>query len=234
MIHPPTHTAMNTKPDTYWMRAAGVVITCAARQELLQRTLQSYQEAGFDAPFIEVDHTGHDRVQTRQEYNSLNAMKTLLTRKDWNVGIFFEDDVIFNPHTHHNLAYWKPMWQAGEYLSGMGQVKDYFFGSLYDPTIRELAVNREEAYFIADPGAVYGSQCYVFSRAMAEYFVAHWWEVEGMQDIKMSRLAAKVTPIYYHLPSLVQHVGVKSTFGGRFHDTKEYDGTWKAGVKREA
>jgi hypothetical protein len=51
-----------------------------------------------------------------------------------------------------------------------------------------------------------------------------------MQDIKMSRLAARLGPIYYHLPSLVQHVGVKSTWtdDSRFHDTKSFDRDWRA------
>jgi len=69
---------------------------------------------------------------------------------------------------------------------------------------------------------------FVMSRKMAEHFVEHWWEVEGMQDIKMSRLAAQLAPIYYHQPSLVQHVGPR-------HDVarKERDGLGRgdAGAK---
>jgi len=70
----------------------------------------------------------------------------------------------------------------------------------------------------------------VMSRAMAKHFVENWWDVEGMQDIKMSRLAALLGPIYYHQPSLVQHVGVVSTWtdDARFHDTKTFDRNFKA------
>jgi len=82
-----------------------------------------------------------------------------------------------------------------------------------------------EHYFVAYAESVYGSQAFVMSREMAEHFVANWWDVEGMQDIKMSRLAAQKGPIYYHQPSLVQHVGLVSTWteDARFHDTKSFD-----------
>ena len=104
------------------------------------------------------------------------------------------------------------------------------FGSLYDPNVREAVSVPTEHYFIARAESVYGSQAFVMSRKMAEHFVEHWWEVEGMQDIKMSRLAAQLVPIYYHQPSLVQHVGLVSTWteDARFHDTKSFDRNFKA------
>jgi len=152
--------------------------------------------------------------------------------------LFFEDDLLFNQHLVWNLQRWSPLRNA-EPRPGIERLtpgqpqpsaRRMFFGSLYDPTVNELTMRELENYFIADPQAVYGSQAFVMSRAMAEYFVAHWWEVEGMQDIKMSRLAARLGPIYYHLPSLVQHVGVKSTWtdDSRFHDTKSFDRDWRA------
>jgi hypothetical protein len=49
-----------------------------------------------------------------------------------------------------------------------------------------------------------------------------------MQDIKMSRLAAKIgKPIYYHSPSLVQHVGQASVWGGSFHQSADFDADWR-------
>ena len=115
-------------------------------------------------------------------------------------------------------------------MNSAPSLRPNFFGSLYDPTVRELSANAAENYFIADPEAVYGSQAFVLSRALAEYCVAHWWEVPGMQDIKISRLAARLGPSYYHAPALVQHVGVKSTWtsDARFHDTKTFDREFKA------
>ena len=201
--------------------------------------------------WIQRDETTFARRQERQEHNSLAALKAVVNNfPEADVIVFCEDDVIFNRHLRHNLEHWKPLLKVVEpeyegfclgfgpliqnehILPHAGQAPEYFFGSLYDPTIRELAAFPEDHYFIADPEAVYGSQCYVMNRKMAEYFVEHWWEVPGMQDIKMSRLAARVTPIYYHMPSLVQHVGINSTWtdDNRFHDTKMYDGEFRSGV----
>jgi len=56
----------------------------------------------------------------------------------------------------------------------------------------------------------------------------HWERVPGMQDIKMSRLAAKGGwAIYYYAPSLVQHVGRESTWGGGYHYAPDFDPRFK-------
>ena len=193
--------------------------------------------------WIQRDTTTFERRQERQEHNSLAALQAALhNHPEADVIVFCEDDVIFNRHLRHNLEAWKVLANGHHPLTpalsplgrGEGEKtnREYFFGSLYDPNVRELEAFPDQHYFIADPEAVYGSQCYVMSRAMAEYFIAHWWEVPGMQDIKMSRLAARVAPIHYHMPSLVQHVGINSTWtdDNRFHDTKMYDGEFRSGV----
>jgi len=200
---------------------------------------------------LQHDETTYERRQERQEHNSLAALKKVLAVHPSilpDVILFCEDDIIFNTHLRHNLEHWKPlldMVQATTDATVRGRLdnnlilddwtkiepKDFFFGSLYDPTIRELAAFPDDHYFVADPEAVYGSQCFVMNRKMAEYFVEHWWEVPGMQDIKMSRMAARVARIHYHLPSLVQHVGFKSVWGGHYHDTKSFDGEFRAHTK---
>jgi hypothetical protein len=79
-----------------------------------------------------------------------------------------------------------------------------------------------------DGESIFGSQALLLSRQTAAYVVKHWNEIEGMQDIKISRLAARLKkPIFYHFPSLVQHVGRKSTWGGAFHRSSDYDHHWK-------
>ena len=222
---------------------AGVMITCPGREQELSATLKDLR--GGDTLnrqlrlHVQKDETTFARRQERQEHNSLAALIQGLSRfPEAEVLLFFEDDLLFNQHLVWNLQRWSPLRNA-EPRPGIERLtpgqpqpsaRRMFFGSLYDPTVNELTMRELENYFIADPQAVYGSQAFVMSRAMAEYFVAHWWEVEGMQDIKMSRLAARLGPIYYHLPSLVQHVGVKSTWtdDSRFHDTKSFDRDWRA------
>jgi len=216
---------------------AGVMITCPGREQELSATLKDLR--GGDALnrqlrlHVQKDETSFARRQERQEHNSLAALIQGLSRfPEAEVLLFFEDDLLFNQHLVWNLQRWSPLRNKERLTPGQPQpgARRMFFGSLYDPTVNELTMQELENYFIADPEAVYGSQAFVMSRAMAEYFVAHWWEVAGMQDIKMSRLAARLGPIYYHLPSLVQHVGVKSTWtdDSRFHDTKSFDRDWRA------
>lgn len=205
---------------------------------LLSLYASDYESAGSLDATIHVDRNTCERKQERQERNSLAALEAVLnSQPDADIIVFCEDDIVFNKHLHWNLENWKPLRNycgpKRANTPGMPEpsAKRYFFGSLYDPNIRELQSFPDDHYFIADPEAVYGSQCFVMSRAMAEYFVEHWWEVEGMQDIKMSRLAHRAgVAIHYHMPSLVQHVGVKSTWtdDNRFHETKMFDANFKA------
>jgi hypothetical protein len=222
------------------LNIAGVMITCPGREAQLKATLTDLRRCEVLADghqalrlHVQLDETTYERRQERQEHNSLAALTTGLNRfPDANVLLFFEDDIIFNRHLMHNLQRWSPLRNIERLTPGQPQpgARRYVFGSLYDPNVRELSCKPDENYFIADPRAVYGSQAFVMSRAMAEHFVSHWWDVQGMQDIKMSRLAALLGPIYYHQPSLVQHVGVVSTWtdDARFHDTKYFDGNWRA------
>jgi hypothetical protein len=222
------------------LNIAGVMITCPGREAQLKATLADLRlhevlADGHQALrlHVQLDETTYERRQERQEHNSLAALTIGLNRfPDAEVLLFFEDDIIFNRHLMHNLQRWSPLRNIERLTPGQPQpgARRYVFGSLYDPNVRELSCKPDENYFIADPQAVYGSQAFVMSRAMAEHFVSHWWDVQGMQDIKMSRLAALLGPIYYHQPSLVQHVGVVSTWtdDARFHDTKYFDGNWRA------
>ena len=207
------------------MNFATVIITCPGREASLEKTLLSYAQTDMgNSALVITDINQHERRQERQEHNSLTAlMEVIKASPTADFILFCEDDIIFNRHLRHNLENWAPL---KEFLELPKQ--RHFFGSLYDPTIREQEVNEAANYFIADPDSVYGSQCFVMSRIMALYFIAYWWEVPGMQDIKMSRLAARLVSIYYHAPSLVQHVGVVSAWGGPFHDTKMFDGDFKA------
>ena len=57
---------------------------------------------------------------------------------------------------------------------------------------------------------IYGSQALLLSRDALTRVVRNWKRCRGMQDIRISRLAARSGTAYYHGPSLVQHVGVQS------------------------
>ncbi len=95
--------------------------------------------------------------------------------------------------------------------------------------MRELACDVQNHARIVDANSVFGSQAFLISRTALAYIVQHWHEVGGMQDIKISRLAGRwKMPVLYHVPSLVQHVGGKSVWGGHFHQARDFDPYWKA------
>ena len=199
------------------MNIAPVIITCHGREGLLAATLESWSKTDFlDTPLVEVD-TGLGERRDRQTLNSYNALCRALVEWPGEVDfvLFMEDDLQFNRNLKRNLSSWVPL------LDSLNSRSKYFFGSLYNPNVRELSVHPD--YFIADPTAVYGSQCFILSATMVREIVNQWEDEIGMQDIKMSRLAARYGSIYYHRPSLVQHVGTESTWGGGFHQCKDFE-----------
>lgn len=208
-----------------------VMITCDQRRKVRVRTVDSMAATDwYAAVLINYDTSAAARLQERQTANSLAALQAglryLEEQRTMKQGVpeggefivFLEDDLEFNRFLEHNLQVWPAL-----------DLPKFGMGSLYNPNIRELERNNAQDWFRADPEAVYGSQAYVLSRACAEYIVEHWAEVPGMQDIKMSRLAAQGGwEIYYHSPSLVQHVGEVSVWGGHFHQTADFDALWKS------
>ena len=96
-------------------------------------------------------------------------------------------------------------------------------------TDRELACDLRNNARIVAPHSVFGSQAFLISRPTVEHLIRHWKKVDGMQDIKISRLAGLLrNPIFYHAPSLVQHIGVHSVWGGSFHQAMDFDSAWTA------
>jgi hypothetical protein len=152
--------------------------------------------------------------QTRTAFLALQ--KSLETDADY--VLFLEDDLDFNRHLWHNLQHWAPLRERQLTLAG-----------LYNPNLPEAACDVRNHFIIVQPECIYGSQAFVISRRTVEHFLEHWNEIEGMQDIKMSRLAGRLgRPIYYHAPSLVQHLGAESLCGGFFHQAPDFDPDWKA------
>jgi hypothetical protein len=201
------------------MKIAAVVITCPGREAQCRATIDALHQTDWSETWpviLSTDSLLDGSRQHRQQLNALQALRACVELAADFI-LFLEDDLEFNAHIGHNLARWPPLRKGA---LGMG--------SLYNPTIREIERSEREHWFRADPGAVYGSQAYLFSVETARYIAGHWHEVEGMQDIKMSRLAAKGGwAIYYYAPSLVQHVGRESTWGGGYHYAPDFDPRFK-------
>ena len=204
------------------MNISPVIITCPGRESALAATLESWQETDFYRvkPLIQLDQ-GYGERRERQTNNARIALcRALIELPSVDFILFMEDDLAFNRHLKANLTTWTPLLDSMEVNRAQAR-GGYFFGSLYNPNIREQLVRDD--YFVADPTAVYGSQCFVLSSSMAREILDHWEDEDGMQDIRMSRIAARYGSIYYHRPSLVQHVGALSTWGGSFHQCHDFD-----------
>jgi hypothetical protein len=201
------------------MHIVAYMMSCAERDLTRAQTLANLRLTDWgDEARVEMDQGRYERNQARQEDTAYNLLRRAIADQSPLI-LFLEDDLEFNSHLRHNLAHWLPVHE----MSPSG----YFFGSLYNPSVQPRWTNPGAAYFVAEPEAVYGSQAFLLSMATAEHIADHWGDVIGGQDIKMSRLAAQVSLIYYHVPSLVQHVGT-STWGGVAHYTPDFDREWMA------
>ena len=195
------------------------MISCPERTELLGRTLEDFAQTDWDIASVHVQID----IETGADHRGRQT-KTALCALQWSLGtgadyiLFLEDDLSFNRHLRHNLERWAPLRNREVALAG-----------LYNPNLRESAYDLRNQAVVVAPQSIFGSQAFLLSRAAVAYVVRHWDQVEGMQDIRISRLAGRLrNPVLYHCPSLVQHVGRSSVWGGPFHQAPDFDRHWKA------
>jgi hypothetical protein len=198
-------------------RIAACMISCASRSKVRHRTLAALTRI---CPalhvHVELDRSQHEDPRERQTRATFLALAHMLKRTDADYILFLEDDVVFNQSFYDNLTQWPAL-----------QIKRFGLGSLYNPGVEALASDVQRNFIVANPESIYGSQAFLLSRTAAKYILRHWDEVIGMQDIRISRLAAQIGPVLYHVPSLVQHIGKKSTWGGGFHRAIDFDARWQ-------
>ena len=194
------------------------MISCDQRGQVRQRTLKNLARTdwGERSVHVQMDRGLFTNPRESQAHNSYLALRHSLQSQAEYI-LFLEDDLEFNQHFYHNLCHWRPL-----------QAECLTLASLYNPGVKMLACDVSHHAFVAAPTSIYGSQAFLLSRTTAQYLVRHWSKTAGMQDIKMSRLAAALKqPILYHTPSLVQHVGRKSAWGGSFHQARDFEPDWR-------
>ena len=202
------------------MQVAAYMLSCAARDRVRSQTLARLARTDWDAEAVVVlDEAQDERPQDRQCQTARRLLE-IAARDGADYVLFFEDDLDFNRHLRHNLAHWQPL--AGAAPGG------HLLASLYDPGVAARAWDHGRAFSVAHPDLVYGSQALLLSQATVLHVLKGWERVAGMQDMKLSRLASEVTPIYYHRPSLVQHVVAASTWGGPAHWARDFSASWRA------
>ena len=195
-----------------------VIMTCPERRDLLENTLRSWgkTDAAHCSPLVCLDSNLRLATQTRMTRNGLTALKLALYQEPDFV-LFLEDDIEFNVHLLHNLQCWSAL---------AINPPSNFFGSLYDPNLPFLS--RQGDCSTVHQQAAWGSQALIFRHFVAEYFIKHWEKAAGLVDSRMYALANRCGKLLFHYPSLVQHVGEKSTWGGFPHVSGSFKADHKA------
>jgi hypothetical protein len=166
---------------------------------------------------VQLDCSSDPSPKVRQTETAFAALQRCLRTPATHL-LFLEDDLKCNRHLLHNLLNWPPL------TSGVA-----LFASLYNPGMRALAWSFRDNFTLSSPLGAFGSQAFVIAREALKFIIDHWSEVDGMQDIRISRLAARLqSPMFYHSPSLIQHIGEESSWGGPFHQARDFDPEWKA------
>ncbi len=197
------------------------LLSCEDRNEVRDATLHSLAASGWDcAPQVIIDDgLGATRIERIHRTWRRVIQSAAASREDFT--LLLEDDVVFGASFAHNLRSWPLLQQL--------QPGGAFFASLYNPG-RPFVVRRsEERYAVAHPHEVWGAQALLMTPQMARYIDANWHLASGNPDQRMPRIAGRVTPIYFHVPSLVDHAPVPTTWGGIEHNALDFDVGWRAG-----
>jgi ADP-heptose:LPS heptosyltransferase len=208
-----------SRPGNGAFKICACMISCPERERVREETLRNLAATDWDHEpvLVQIDPGVLQSPQARQAHNTRLALERSL-EGDADYVLFLEDDLEFNRHLRHNLEQWPPLQNGDITLAG-----------LYNPSLPVLACDAEGRACVVAPERVFGSQAFLLSKATVAYLVRHWDEVDGMQDIRMSRLAGRLKrPLFYHAPSLVQHQGRESVWGGPFHRSPDFDPSWKA------
>jgi hypothetical protein len=103
-----------------------------------------------------------------------------------------------------------------------------FYASLYNPGHPLITRRETECYAVADPRWLWGSQALLVSTRTLRYIDRNWDNASGNPDQRMPLLVRAITPIYYHVPSLVDHVPARTTWGGIRHKAIDFDPEWQS------
>jgi len=198
------------------MRLVAGMISCRQREQVRMDTLHSFSRSDWgEAVRIVLDESDHADVCRRIEETFLRLLRTV-AEGDADFGLLLEDDIDFNLRIRHNLERWPP-------LVATRSGDRPFLGSLYHCCQPILWRDARRRLMVAVPEAFWGGQALVISRATARHALANWTVGKTQHDALLPLLAAQIAPIYYHVPSLVQHRPVPSTWGNAIHCASDYD-----------
>jgi hypothetical protein len=197
------------------------VLSCEERADVCAETVADLGLTDWtSAPVIVLDESTASRKLQRIVDAGLALLARAVDESERDdVLLVCEDDVSFNRSLRHNLEHWSPVVDR--------RADGHLFGSLYNPNVVALPTDGATAT-VADPRRFYGSQGMVMSVTTARSLVEQWDDGDGPLDLRISRLAARWSPLWYHHPSLVQHRAVESTWGGAPHSAIDFSVDWRA------
>lgn len=202
------------------MRFRTFVMSCAERHATLASTLSRLAACGWPP----VDHVVLDDGVGARPIERIHRTWRRMIREaslaDSPFVLLLEDDLVFGRFFTENLRSWNVLNQVAR--------GGAFYGSLYNAGRPFLARRPLERYLVADARFVWGSQALVLTPGTARYVDANWDTGSGNPDQRMPLIASRVTPIYYHLPSLVDHAPVPTTWGGIDHTALDFDSDYRA------
>jgi hypothetical protein len=197
------------------------VLSSTGRRDVRRQTLDNLARTDWGAPAVVVLDQGRSEVPQERALDNARSLLVRAVNGRGDVFLFLEDDLDFNRSLRSNVERWPPLVDRPR--------GGHLYGSLYDPDIGSVAPDEDQpTHRVVVPELVYGSQAVLMAAATACSILESWDDIEGLHDTRMALLAARVTPIHYHRPSLVQHLPVPSTWGGVAHQAIDYDPDWRA------
>jgi hypothetical protein len=205
------------------MRIRAHILTCPERAAVLRNTLANLRASDWAVePAVYENRDGHPDRRVRIQRGT-RAVLERAVESDAEWMLHLEDDLVFNRHLRENLARWPPLTSASP--------ERPFYASLFRPpglALVEENADSNSAQVAAD--RAYGNQALLLSRATVRHILTHWDEEVLEADHRLARLAGRLGPLHLHLPSLVQHVGRRSAWGGPFLQTADFAPSWRGGA----
>jgi hypothetical protein len=201
------------------LKVLAVMISGVEREETRRQTLDNLARTDWDGTplLVQVDDGEAEGYREREVRCTYLGLKRSLEHGADYI-LLLEDDLDFNRHLSHNLRKWAPL--------SSGAVR---LASLFNPRVRELACDLRNNARIVNANKVFGSQAFLIANDTVRFVVRHWDEVAGRQDVRIARLAGRQKqPVFYHAPSLVQHIGIPSASDPSFREAMDFDPEWKA------
>ena len=185
------------------------MISCAERAADRAATLASLARSDWgQAPELVLDD-GAGATKLERISRTWTRMLDRAARCSRDAVLLLEDDLRFDPALRQKVEMWLPFVKVLARRSYRDPSAGFFFGTLYNNSAPIFQVAAGPGWAIGPGDFFWGGQAIVTTpatiRAVLGVPCAY-----AYPDECLGKAMAKVTPIYYHVPSLVRHVGVST------------------------